>query len=630
MKHVRRRIRVLIISHLLAVSICLLLGEHMAIARFDQPTTPGKSARYPDSTAWTDPVGNLAVRVLYTPEVEFTEPIEIGLQLRTDNGQQSGTAGADSLMLDGAEVVLQVVNMQTFLGERYRQSISAIHLLSAGGIGADAMRDNSEVWSEPLAFEVDQGWAVIDLSKYNRNTGYIWNEPRTKTLRESLPSGTYAARLDLVRARSETGGWHGLITSPSFTIRVSPTKPEQEFKIFLFPHEFRFTEGPIVDWAPDAVDTVAVETNPYGWLDYRIKSSFGDIRSVGLPECPIILLRRDLPRALAQSKLSLKPGDRRNRIVFVDGRLELHFSFELIELSIAPQRDCYIACSDRAEMLWSMTLDTVMTKAQFDSLTLQEQDVYEYHTIIVPTALRFGHDDNLLFDNYDAELREVRFPKGWLMETELKVGYQESVRIDRPPSSPMVLAEHPLPNGTIPLVIKVYAVRPGQSVANGRDSLDYLLLWSGSSTINNKDREFEVIEELSQPAPEIWSFRSCYLPGRLLMTDSLYLISDYTDSIEVSINRRPETALLAAVISGSERFTNLPPYLAGAAIKVKYPSLEGDTMTCSIDLYERPEGSGIMGSYDRLWSRTYRIPLTAEQAETFRELLRTKPEYHFP
>jgi hypothetical protein len=255
----------------------------------------------------------------------------------------------------------------------------------------------------------------------------------------------------------------------------------------------------------------------------------------------------------------------------------------------------------------------------FDSLTISDSEVYDYHTIIVPSNLRHDSEDSLRFEAKGGVLREVRCPRGYHINSKVTVGSDSVIWANGPDPFPVLPLPSDTANSGITFRFEKYACDP--TVANPADVgvWNSVLLWSGRSEVKGTAREFEVTEEYSQPEPETWPMRTHFVPGCLQMTDDLELIRVPTDSIEITLIRSPGAVLLAAITSGSVCTTQLPPDLEGISVALTSASLWGDTLTCRLDLYERPVGSTVFGSYETLWSRQYKVPLTKSQAKKLRK-----------
>lgn len=558
------------------------------------------------TTNWTSPVNNLSMRVQFPSTVAFTDPIEIGLELRIDSSQQHSPPTTKAPVLEETHTTLRLTNLQTGIENEYKQPSSED---TQAGDEVDGHRLAERI-GVPLSFRVDCDPREVDLARYNRDSIYVWREPRNTSVHESLPLGRYSVRVEVLVPQTEPGVWHGLLISPPFTIQVIGSGGELREQVFLFPNELRLKRGPVVGWDQGDIDTVRVETSPNHFLEYRITSEYGGHRAVGLPECPVVFLNGDLPRSFALSQLSLKPN---KRIVFINGHMDLHFRFELVESILAPGRRRGCGTSDKRSKLWESDLSISLTKAQFDSLFIPESEAYDYHTIIVPRSLHLGPEDSLRFEAQDAELREVRCPRGFYIETRVSVGTDSVIRIDGPPQSPILAINHISSNSTLRLRIEAFA--------SERNGISDILLWSGLSEISNWDRDYAVVEEFSQPKPESWPMRTYRVPSQLILTEKLELTAAPGDSIEVSLVRKPGTVLLAALITGNVCYGRFPPDLAGVPIEIASADLRGDTLTCVLDLYERPVGSMSVGSHETLWSNRYSIPLTKKLAKKLRKHL---------
>jgi hypothetical protein len=277
---------------------------------------------------------------------------------------------------------------------------------------------------------------------------------------------------------------------------------------------------------------------------------------------------------------------------------------------------------NRRTKLWERDLSIDITKTQYDSLFLSESEAYDFHTIIVPSVLRVSPKAGLCFEAGDAVLREVRCPRGYRIITIATVG-TDSVRCStRPPQSPISETPAIAADSLVPLRIEVYAFDTARGTVSEPSSGSRLLLWSGLSELSSNEREFEVIEEFSQPEQVPWPMRTHYIPRYLHLTKDLKLIREPSDSVEITLIRSPETVLLAALASGNERITRLPPDLAGIPISLTSASLHGDTLTCRLDLYERRIGSVGIGSYETLYSHQYLVPLSRKQAKGLRKHLK--------
>jgi hypothetical protein len=578
-------------------------------------------------TEWSSPVNELSVRVQYTPTVEYADPIDVKVELCQKSSLPHVFLPGDHAALNELRLTLRLIDLHTGTEHEYLPSDQAT-CLGEPSVTDEAVWSRSDSsWSGCFRFKVDCDPRVVNLDRYNRDSTYFWREAREVVVHESLPLGTYAARLEIFGPQPARGGWHGLLTSAPFTLTIEGQDAGKQERSFVFPRGLRLVKGPVVNWEPDDVDTVRIETSPHHFLEFRITSDYGDLRAPGLPEAPAILLNRDLPWQFAQSPLSLKP---KKRIVFVDGTIDMSWHFELVESVLAPGKNRCCTVSDRHSRLWEADLSIGITKSLFDSLTVTESEVYDYHTIIVPSSLRHDPEDNLRFEAKGAVLREARCPRGYHINSKVTVGSDSVIWTNGPDLFPVL----PFPSGTtnssITFRFEIYACDPSIADPADLDSWNSVLLWSGRSEVKGTAREFVFTEEYSQPEPETWPMRTHHVPGSLQMTDDMELIRAPTDSIEITLIRSPGTALLAAITSGNVCSTQLPPDLEGVTVELTSASLWGDTLTCRLDLYERPVGSTVFGSYETLWSHQYKVPLTKNQAKKLRKHIEKQEPSMFP
>ncbi|RME21494.1 MAG: hypothetical protein D6800_12025, partial [Candidatus Zixiibacteriota bacterium] len=330
--------------------------------------------RITDTTAWSTPSGNLRLRAMYSRTVPYGNPVRVEIQIGL--ASTLGTSVPDSVLfpVDTALLSLLLTDMATGRQVQLQPtSPLAFHKRTDSTRQIVVLRDSTN-WTKILTFRVDCDTSTASLSRNNRDSVYTWQRPRVFTVHPSLAAGRYTLYLELMAPSSGEDLWSGFVNSPQFVIAVVDSVDALRQRMFTFPRRLRLREGPYVGWDEEDIDTVTVMTYRHRYLEYRIESAWGDYRTLGLPECPVIVLNRILPTSFVPGLLRLRP---RKRIVFVDGRCDLSFHFVLYERERLPGQYCPSFPTSKPQRIWERNLSLTITRNEYDSLRETTEDLYD-------------------------------------------------------------------------------------------------------------------------------------------------------------------------------------------------------------------------------------------------------------
>ena len=565
------------------------------------------------TTDWSAPASGVRLRVALDSTTIYTQPVTISLSLEALPTQTSAPV---IIADDSAQIKLRLTDAASGDTHIVVQTLS-------GHTDDNIVLEEGAAWDSLISFRVDCDTRIVDFDRYNRDTVIFDNISLPVSVHESLPVGKYLAQVELYVPETESRGWHGLLVSPLFPVVVLPTDPEPHAQTFLFPRQYRFERGPIAVVDSVAMDTVSIIPSPNHYLTYHITSDIGEFVAPGLPVSPAVLLNTDVPLPHGVYPLLMRP---KSRPVFVEGKLNLLLHYEVFENKVLQGCNCFRTLRDPQRVLWERDIEISITREQYDSLLIPEWEVYDYHTVIVPTRLERNLDDSLRFSTRTAHLREFRIPRGYRLSTVITFDSDAAIWQNHPPQTPLTDVPH---KGTFDtLHIDIFAYRPlSDDSSRVHPITDTIHLWSGYASSVDRCSSTGVTESFYLKPAQLRPIRSLYIPGCLRMSDDLVLTACDTGLIEIALPRTPGTALVASVTVGENCWAMLPPDLAGVKLNPTSGSFIGDTLVCKFSLYECRVESTSSYCHDALYSRVYKIPLGPKLHRKLWELMQKQPVY---
>ena len=597
------------IAIVIVICACIVAGT-LAPVHADEPAFRSIGTTR-STTSWSAPVSGVKLRVAFDSVTLYTDPVMINLSLESYSSTSSSPV---IIAADNSKLRLRLTDAAS--GDSH-----TVTQMLFGHAGDSIVLKEGVSWDSLVSFKVDCDFRIVDFSQSNRDSVFLYAESPLVPVHESLPVGRYLAQIELYVPETNSDGWHGLLVSPVFPVLVQPTDPTLRAQTFLFPRRYRFERGPIAIADTAAMDTVSIVPSPNRYLTYYISSNIGQFAAPGQPVSPTVLLNNDVPLPRGEYSLLVRP---KSRAVFVEGRLDLRLHCEVYENDVYQGCPCYCSLRNPKHVLWERDVDINITREEYDSLLIPEWELYDYHTLIVPTLLECDLDDTIRFSTLTAHLREVRIPKGYCLCTAITFDTHATIWQDHPPQTPLTVM--PPARSFDTLRIDIYARNQSSVNATAQGILtDTIRVWSGYALSLVRCSSVDVTETFYLRPEQSRPIRSLYIPGYLLMSDDLVLTACDTGLIEVALPRTPATAVVASVTIGDNCWTVLPPDLAGVRLNSTSGSFIGDTLVCKFDLYECRVESTAFGGHSSLYSRMYKVPLDRKLHRKLWELMQKQP-----
>lgn len=575
-------------------------------------------------TEWSAPIDGFRFRVHYSPTLTFTDPINLILELRGDSAiLQNVLAQHDE---DPRRLSARL--LMTSLSNGYTSELNVPVYrrcpLNSNDTIMPAWHHDDSTWTCNANFMVAHKPREVVPKSFKRHTIYYWDSLRSQLIHESLPIDKYHCHIEFLAKPREDLTWSGMLISKSFNIEIESAPEDLVTRTFVFPTKWHLDKGPVLAWDNDALDTVSVAVCSKYFLEYSIRSQWGNPVVAGLPEPPALPLNPNLPPTFSDLSLVFEPT---KRLVFEDSILAVDFEFNFKQLMPYSGVDCWYHMAHRQELLWQGSFADTIRLAEFDSLVLSENDLYDFHTVILPAALNQCVDDALLMEFSDSLLREFRIPKGYSIEYKVQLSGDHDAWIASPnPTSfhPMRRGSHMIPASTVfpdTITFSYYAVKSGVRDPDGFTATNHVLLWSGIALTPDSLAEHQVTETYSQTIPEPWRMHTYYEPREFRLTKDMQIVPVQGDSIEVAMFRRPGTALIAEFSIHDGTTEDLPSDLWHEEIEVAYASAWPDSsLHCALRLVEIPLDGSDIDERTVLWTHYYKMKLTRKQARKLRKL----------
>ena len=457
---------------------------------------------------------------------------------------------------------------------------------------------------------------------------FIRNEriyPSQDTVVTGLIRGQYLAWLELFIPECNTDTPYGLFFSPQFSFQVKPSQDSLKTISFTWPRELKLKPGPILSYDESDLDTITFEINPDLDLDYGIRSNLGNIMLNNIPYFPKVLLNPNLPVDYIDYPLLLKPTD---SIVFEDGQTTLSFKTNLRAFHTFPMQSCCFYTSDN--FLWEDSLSITINRDKYDSLFLTHQDLYDKYTLLIPQKIGLKKQHFLTFESENCKLREMKVLKNTGFLTEILIDGQPLRTIPGLPRSPLIEIDSGFfKDETTRLRMNIYNID-----IKAPDSLNYpsdrKKIWSGLYLIDERDKEYDLIEELYDALPNEYTKYVYRIPNSFKINDELNVHTDDTAFTTISFEKHPDKGVVVLFISGDDQF-DLSPDIINPIGKLKFPAYSQDTVYYKINIYHPwlKSHSYRLDESSIIWSKSYKMPVTKKQGKKIRKLLKEKPEQNY-
>lgn len=592
------------------------------------------------TTDWGPESNGLQLRVTSGKTYNYLDAISLSLRIRAVDGSNvTSIFGRDGNM-GGPYVKLRLVDLETGLSRDF----DTVATLSSPYKEGDTVSTNHSELNLDVTYHVAGVPDKInpEYEAYHRDNRKslfewktAWDSASTRPPISGLPAGRYSARVEILIAPGEEDSWHGLLISPQFDLAVSDNTAKPDTVSFVFPRRLALQRGPILCSDTSSFDTISVVIAPHYVTSYTIAGNVSMAYLPGLPCPPAILFGPDELRPYVPASgvtLQLPEGP-----VFEDGEAIMRFKYELSQLFYTPgKRHRRARAQLREEVLWTGSIETIITRSEYESMKVPELELYDHHTLLIPHKVYLREGRTVEFDKDSLLPLGVQVSKGSGFLTTVTKENQIVHRYSGLPVSPLVeLPGRIASNSRVSINVSIYEQAPTSDLTLADTLREDDKVWSGDFILTNVGDAFEIALEEKREAPVIPLYRRYEIPRSLILTDGLEVYGDTTNPIIVELEKLPDDVVLGYLQCRSERtdcdeFNELiPTDFRGALASLRFPTIDKDSITCELSLYNARRRDGgfwfSVGSSlgcPKLWKKTYRIPVTEKQAKKINKQVR--------
>lgn len=566
------------------------------------------------STDWGEEDNGLRIKVGHKKNLFYGESAEFFVEFLASKDLQEISAGTQMKMPVGSKAILKLYDIRTGKEWHYWinncfQKLCNLEFYDMDFFIGSILSDTLD-----LLYRLDSGKTTFRPMVRVPAGHCDYSSDHLVTIWKSHPAGSYKGRIELFSPMSEPEYWHGWLVSPTFDIAIGEETFTTDTVAFYAPASLKLFPGLEIGY--DDSEMVKIDVRR-GFFTGSTTSSLGIISLFGGKIKRIDIDQRALPN--------------RGNILFEDGFYCYVCKVEVFETSNAPGHMWSPRSGHGYRTLWSREYNLKISKEEYDSLQIRDEDIYDYHTILIPQKVRLKDNVAVLFDDRHSMPMLFRIKKNSNIFTaffqnnkllEIRKGFDNSM----PLNLPMKVVCDSVFNLQIAMFQDTAA-----SVA-GTKNLFCDFLWKGACKLKCPDKVFDIQHE---KVPSITTcsppFRTIKMPRNLVLSDDLLVAYNDSDCISLEYKHADLMHLIRFTIyynvdcgGHSQIVKSYPTILPNPLIEM---SATGNSwhkrIKCKIELVAFTENkyeetiAGNGGSI--LWSREYYIPLSDKQMKELKK-----------